>query len=150
MGHLHKALVTYERAALELDPEDPELLINLGLTAWNLKLTDGAAKMFQLYIASCPDSPLGYNNLGSVQSDMGQLDQGDRNPARRAGCACPRKPCWWNSLATVLAETGRADESLIFYEEAARLAPSFARAYHNLGSRLSASLSQSGQGAGRL
>ena len=35
MGHLHKALVTYERA-FELDPEDPELLIYLGLTAWNL------------------------------------------------------------------------------------------------------------------
>src|SRR5436853_1800520 len=35
MGHLHKALITYERA-FELDPEDPELLINLGLTAWNL------------------------------------------------------------------------------------------------------------------
>ena len=30
MGHLHKALVTYERA-FQLDPEDPELLINLGL-----------------------------------------------------------------------------------------------------------------------
>src|SRR3569833_1979052 len=73
MGNLHKALVTYERA-FELDPEDPELLINLGLTAWNLKLTDGAAKMFALYIASCPESPLGYNNLGSVQSDMGHPD----------------------------------------------------------------------------
>src|SRR5579863_503951 len=70
MGHLHKALVTYERA-FELDPEDPELLINLGLTAWNLKLTEGAARMFQLYITACPDSPLGYNNLGSVQYDLG-------------------------------------------------------------------------------
>jgi Tfp pilus assembly protein PilF len=73
MGHLHKALVTYERA-FELDPEDPELLINLGLTAWNLKLTEGAARMFQLYINTCPNSPLGYNNLGSVQYDLGRLD----------------------------------------------------------------------------
>src|SRR5437868_1595267 len=48
MGHLHKALITYERA-FELDPEDPELLINLGLTAWHLKLIEGAARMFQLY-----------------------------------------------------------------------------------------------------
>ena len=70
MGHTHKALVTYERA-FELDPADPELLINLGLTAWNLKLTEGAANMFRLYIAACPDSPLGYNNLGSVQCDLG-------------------------------------------------------------------------------
>ena len=131
MGHLHKALITYERA-FELDPEDPELLINLGLTAWNLKLTDGAAKMFQLYIAACPDSPLGHNNLGSVQSDMGQPDVAIET-LRAALYRMPNEAILWNSLATVLAENGRADESLIFYEEAARLAPDFARAYHNLG-----------------
>ena len=131
MGHLHKALITYERA-FELDPEDPELLINLGLTAWNLKLTDGAAKMFQLYIASQPDSPLGYNNLGSVQGDMGEVDQAIET-LRAALYRMPEEAMLWNSLATVLAENSRADESLVFYEEAARLAPSFARAYHNLG-----------------
>ena len=131
MGHQHKALITYERA-FELDPEDPELLINLGLTAWNLKLTDGAAKMFRLYIAACPDSPLGYNNLGSVMSDMGH--QEDAIEILRAALfRMPNEAILWNSLATVLAEGGRADESLIFYEEAARLAPNFARAYHNLG-----------------
>ena len=131
MGHQHKALVTYERA-FELDPEDPELLINLGLTAWNLKLTDGAKKMFQLYIAACPDSPLGYNNLGSVLSDLGDQETAIET-LRAAIFRMPGEAILWNALATVLAETGRADESLIFYEEAARLAPSFARAYHNLG-----------------
>ncbi|HSS15186.1 MAG TPA: tetratricopeptide repeat protein [Rhizomicrobium sp.] len=131
MGHLHKALITYERA-FELDPEDPELLINLGLTAWNLKLTEGAANMFRLYIAACPESPLGYNNLGSVLSDMGDQETAIET-LRAALYRMPGEAILWNSLATVLAETGRADESLIFYEEAARLAPNFARAYHNLG-----------------
>jgi tetratricopeptide (TPR) repeat protein len=131
MGHLHKALVTYERA-FELDPDDPELLINLGLTAWNLKLTEGAANMFRLYIAACPDSPLGYNNLGSVQSDMGQPDVAIET-LRNALFQLPNEAILWNSLATVLAENSRAEESLIFYEEAARLEPKFARAYHNLG-----------------
>src|SRR6195952_2575704 len=100
MGHLHKALVTYERA-FELDPEDPELLINLGLTAWNLKLTDGAIKMFKLYIASCPDSPLGYNNLGSVQGDMGNVDQAIET-LRAALYRMPEEAMLWNSLASVL------------------------------------------------
>jgi len=131
MGHLHKALLTYERA-FELDPEDPELLINLGLTAWNLKLSEGAIKMFKLYIASCPESPLGYNNLGSCLADMGQTDEAIET-LRAALYRMPQEAILWNSLATVLAESNRADESLIFYEEAARLAPSFARAYHNLG-----------------
>ena len=131
MGHLHKALVTYERA-FQLDPEDPELLINLGLTAWNLKLTEGAAKMFQLYIAACPDSPLGYNNLGSVQCDLGHPEMGIET-LRAAINRMPNEAILWNSFATVLAEEGRADESLVFYHEAARLEPGFARAYHNLG-----------------
>jgi Flp pilus assembly protein TadD len=131
MGHLHKALVTYEHA-FHLDPSDPELLVNLGLTAWNLKLTDGAAKMFQLYIDSKPDSPLGYNNLGSVQCDLGHADTAIET-LRMAIMRMPHETILWNSLATVLAEEGRADESLVFYNEAIRLEPGFARPYHNLG-----------------
>jgi tetratricopeptide (TPR) repeat protein len=131
MGHQHKALVTYERA-LELDPNDPELLINLGLTAWNLKFTEGAAKLFRLYIDACPDSPLGYNNLGSVLYDLGDPEAAIET-LRAAIYKMPHQAILWNSLATVLAEEGRADESLIFYNEASRLEPGFARAYHNLG-----------------
>lgn len=131
MGHIHKALVTYERA-FQLDPNDPELLINLGLTAWNLRISEGAAKLFRLYIAACPDSPLGYNNLGSVLCDLGRPDAGIeilKNAIQRM----PGEAILWNSLATVLAEQGRAEESLVFYNEAVRLQPSFARGYHNLG-----------------
>lgn len=131
MGHQYKALVTYERA-FQIDPEDPELLINLGLTAWNLKLTQGAARMFQLYIDAKPDSPLGYNNLGSVQCDLGQPEVAIET-LRAAIYRMPHEPILWNSIATVLAEEGRADESLVFYNESVRLEPGFARAYHNLG-----------------
>jgi len=131
MGHQHKALVTYERA-FALDPDDPELLINLGLAAWNLNLIEGAARMFQLYIGACPDSPLGYNNLGSVQSDMGQADVAIET-LRAAIYRMPGESILWNALATVLAENGRVEESLVFYREAVRLDPGFARLYHNIG-----------------
>lgn len=131
LGHLHKALVTYEHA-FQLDPNDPELLINLGTMAWKLKFEEGAAKMFRLYIASNPDSPIGYNNLGTVQSEMG-----DREAAietlRGALFRMPEQSILWNALATVLAESGRAEESLVFYQEAIRLEPTYARFYHNLG-----------------
>jgi tetratricopeptide (TPR) repeat protein len=63
---------------------------------------------------------------------MGQLDQAI-DILRAALYQMPEQAILWNSLATVLAEEGRADESLVFYEEAARLEPGFARAYHNLG-----------------
>src|SRR5690348_11773566 len=55
MGHLHKALVTFERA-FALAPNEPDLLLNLGLTAWNMKLREQAVKMFRLYITASPDS----------------------------------------------------------------------------------------------
>lgn len=131
MGHIHKALVTYERA-FELDPEDPELLINLGLIAWNLKQNDGAARMFSLYIDTCPDSPLGYNNLGSILCDMGRPEDAIET-LRNAIFRMPGEPILWNALATVLAEEGRAEESLVFYNESVRLDPNFARLHHNLG-----------------
>ncbi|HEY2068352.1 MAG TPA: tetratricopeptide repeat protein [Rhizomicrobium sp.] len=131
MGHMHKALVTYERA-FALNPEDPDLLLNLGLSAWNMKLIDSAAKMFDLYIAACPDSPLGYNNLGTVQCDQGRSSVAIET-LRAAIYRMPTEAMLWNSLATVLAEEGRAEESLVFYREAIRLEPQFARPYHNLG-----------------
>jgi tetratricopeptide (TPR) repeat protein len=131
MGHLHKALVTYERA-FEIDPNDPDLLLNLGLTAWNLKLIEGAEKMFRLFIAARPDSPLGYNNLGTIQADQGRQSVAIET-LRAAIYRMPTEAILWNSLATVLAEDGRADESLVFYREAIKLDPGFARPWHNLG-----------------
>ena len=131
LGHLHKALVTFERA-FALDPDDPDLALNLGLTAWNLDLLDGAERMFRLFIERRPDHPAGYNNLGSVQRDKRDL-AGAIDTLRNAIYRMPDQPMLWNSLATALAEEGRAEESLIFYQEALRLDPKFARVFHNLG-----------------
>jgi tetratricopeptide (TPR) repeat protein len=131
MGHLYKALVTYEHA-FEIDPNDPDLLLNLGLTAWNLKMIEGAERMFQLFIAARPDSPLGYNNLGTIQADQGKQTVAIET-LRAALYRMPTEAVLWNSLATVLAEDGRADESLIFYQEAIKLDPGFARPWHNIG-----------------
>ena len=131
LGHLHKALVTYERA-FALDPDDSDLLLNLGLTAWNLDLLDGAERMFRLFIEKRPEHPAGYNNLGSVQRDKGDLD-GAIETLRGAIYRLPEAAMLWNSLATVLAEEGRAEDGLVFYQEALRLDPKFARVWHNLG-----------------
>src|SRR2546423_5837461 len=131
LGHLREAFVTYERA-FALDPDDSDLLLNLGLTAWNLDLLDGAERMFRLFIEKRPDHPAGYNNLGSVQRDKRDLTAAI-DTLRGAIYRMPDQAMLWNSLATVLAEEGRAEESLVFYQEALRLNPKFARVWHNLG-----------------
>ena len=131
MGHIREALVTYERA-FQLDPNDPTLLLDLGLTAWHLNIKAGAEQMFRLYIQACPDSPLGYNNLGSLQGDTGDVPAAIET-LRAAINRTPDVPILWNSLATVLTEYGRVEESLVFYNEAIRLDPTVSKAYHNLG-----------------
>jgi len=131
MGHQHKALVTFEKA-FQLDPKDPDLLLNLGLTAWNMKMREQAQAMFRQFIAANPTSPLGYNNLGMVQCELGDPTTAIET-LRNAIYQMPAEPILWNSLATVLAESSRADESIQFYKEAVRLDPQFSRPYHNLG-----------------
>ncbi|HEY4125853.1 MAG TPA: tetratricopeptide repeat protein [Rhizomicrobium sp.] len=131
MGHQHKALVTFEKA-FKLDPKDPDLLLNLGLTAWNMKMRAQAQNMFRQFIAANPGSPLGYNNLGMVQCELGDPTTAIET-LRNAIYQMPTEPMLWNSLATVLAESSRADESIQFYQEAVRLDPQFSRPYHNLG-----------------
>ena len=131
LGHLREALVTYERA-FALDPDDADLVLNLGLTAWNLNLLDGAERMFRIFIEKRPDHPAGYNNLGSIQRDKGNLSLAIEI-LRAAIYRMPDQAMLWNSLATVLAEEGRSEESLVFYQEALRLDPKFARVWHNLG-----------------
>ncbi len=131
MGHRHKALVTFEHA-FRLDPDDPELLLNLGLTAWALKMVEGAADLFRQFVAHSPDSPLGYNNLGTVLCEMGDTEAAIET-LRAAIYRMPDETILWNSLATVLAESGRCEESLVFYQESIRLDPRFSRPWHNLG-----------------
>ena len=111
-------------------------------------MNDGAADMFQHLHRRCPDSPLGYNNLGSVLCDLGDAEAAIET-LRAAIYRMPQEAILWNSLATVLAEEGRAEESLIFYQEAIRLDPGFSRPWHNLGFAYHAS-GPAGRGAGRL
>jgi tetratricopeptide (TPR) repeat protein len=131
LGHLHKALVTYQKA-FQLDPHDPDLILNLGMTAWNTGNMDGAERMFRLYIEIRPDRPEGYNNLASVMRDRGKIDEAIEI-TRGAIYRIPNQPMLWNTLATVLSEDGRVEEALTFYEEALRLDPNFARVWHNVG-----------------
>lgn len=130
LGYLHKALVTYEKA-FSLDPNDTDLLLNLGVTAWNAGHLDGAEKMFRLYIERCPNRPSGYNNLGSIQRERGAFTEAIET-LRSAIYRMPTEPMLWNSLGTTLVEDSRVEEGLVFYQEALRLDENFSRAWHNL------------------
>ena len=127
MGHLHKALVTYEHA-FELDPDDPDLLINLGLTAWSLKMTDAAVEHVPpLYRTSAPTRRSATTISGTIQCEMGDVSGAIETCAPRIQ-RMPAEAVLWNALATVLAESRTLPKkAIVFYEEAIRLAPGFPR-----------------------
>jgi Flp pilus assembly protein TadD len=130
MGYLYKALVTYEKA-YQLDPEDPEVVINLGQLANKFNMPDVSEKLCRKYIEKKPEAALGYNNLACVLSGQGRVDEAIEI-LRQAIYKVPQEALLWNSLATILAEEGRIEESIVFYREAIRLVPGCTRYYHNL------------------
>lgn len=131
LGELHKALEMYERA-FQLDPEDAEIYINLGMVAQRLQMHGAAEKFFRLFIQLRPNHALGYNNLGGLLRDTGRRDEAVEI-LRGAIYNHPENAELWNTLGTVVMEQGAVAEARTFYEEALRLAPRMARVYHNLG-----------------
>lgn len=134
MGYTHKALVTFEHA-LELDPSASDIIIDIGISAWRMKMFDVARQLFGKYIEARPDVPLGYNNLGSLLAEQGDID-GGIEIIRGALERMPHQSILWHSLAVMLAENGRAEEALVFYREAIRIDPNTATYHHNLGHSL--------------
>jgi tetratricopeptide (TPR) repeat protein len=131
MGELYKALQMYERA-LALDPEDPEIYLNVGLVASKLRMLEGAEKMFRIYISMAPHSHQGYNNLGGILRDQQRFDE-SIDLLRNAISQFPTSAELWNTIGTVAMEQSSVHEARLFYEEAMRLEPNMPRVYHNVG-----------------
>lgn len=130
LGQRHKAFEMYERA-LALNPNDPDLYLNVGTAAWSLRLYEGAEKAFRAFIEMQPDSPKGYNNLAGCLRDMGRIDEAielTRNTLYRM----PEAAELWNTLGTIMGEQSDFDNAITFYREAQRLEPTMARAFHNM------------------
>lgn len=130
LGQKHKAFSMYERA-LQLDPTDADLYLNIGTAAWRLRMFDGAANAFRTYIELRPDCHKGYNNLAGALRDKGDVEAA-KDLLRDAIYRFPEEHELWNSLGTVMGELSDFSNAVTFYKEALRLDPKFARGYHNL------------------
>lgn len=131
MGFLHKALVTFEKA-YQLEPGNTDILIDLGMCASDMKMHDVAMQFYRHHIAQCPNSPLGYNNLGSLQAELDDVPAAIET-LRGAIYRMPHESILWHSLGVLLADNGRAEESIVFYNEAIRLEPKSPHYQHNIG-----------------
>ncbi|WP_269514023.1 tetratricopeptide repeat protein [Brevundimonas subvibrioides] len=128
-GHLSEALNAYE-AALRVMPEDPAIAHDLARLAQRLGHLDIAEKLLMKFLAAEPGHIEGTNNLACVLRDQKRYDEAvDR--LRDLIEIEQGSPVLWNTLGTVLSDQGQMSESLIFFDEALRLDPAFAKARYN-------------------
>ncbi len=128
-GDLNGALAAFE-TALKLAPEDVDLANDLGRLAMQMGLYEVAEQLFRNFIAARPEAVDGPNNLACALRD--QLRYGDAlEVLRPAILANPGSALLWNTLGATVAEQGGADQSVVFFDEALRLDPAFAKARYN-------------------
>lgn len=132
--HYAKAFDAYE-AAVRLAPDDITLLRDVGLMAYRLDRLALAEKLFVTYLTREPDDEEVLTNLACTWRDQNRY--GDAvDLLREAIGRHPERASLWNALGTVLYDSGDAAGSLVFYEEAIRLAPQFYQAFFNRGQAL--------------
>ncbi len=128
-GDLNGALAAYE-TALQLDPDDADLANDLGRLAMQMGLFEVAEQLFRHFIAERPGAVDGPNNLACALRE--QLRYGDALEVLRPAIqAHPASALLWNTLGAMVAEQGDVDGSLVFFDEAMRLDPAFAKARYN-------------------
>ncbi len=118
--------------ALELLPDQVEIANDIGRLAFRLGEKTLAVKLFAHYCAAVPGSAQGANNLACALRDLHDYE-GAVRALQAAIAANPEDSMLWNTLGTVLGDQGLPEKSLVFFEEALRLTPQFAKARYNLG-----------------
>jgi tetratricopeptide (TPR) repeat protein len=130
-GDFKNSIKAYE-AALALLPDHAEVANDLGRLAYRMGQKTLAAQLFIQYRAARPDCPHGANNLACVLRDLHQYAAAIEL-LQQAIQAHPGEPTLWNTLGTVVSAKGDAANAMIFFDEALRLDPTFAKARYNRG-----------------
>lgn len=134
MGQNARAISCFEKV-LQLEPQNVDVLLNLGLLAARLELHDTAEQFLRYYCAAAPENTDGVNNLATVLRDKGKYAEASEI-LKAAIFLNPDDPTLWNSMGTIMNDLADFEHALTFYSEAIRLKPDFARAYYNRGNIL--------------
>lgn len=130
-GQFGPALMAYE-AALKLAPNETDIAQDLARLAERLGETGIAEKLLVRYLAANPGHVEATNNLACAYRN--QRRYGEAVDLLRALLQIePDKPVLWNTLGTVLSDQGEPGQAMVFFEEAIRLEPRFAKARYNRG-----------------
>lgn len=130
-GELDKAEGLY-REILEVDPEQPDVLFNLGGISEGKGDLGIAKSYYEKVLKIKPDYYTVYNNLGAVYYREENHVEARKNYEK----ALSYKPEFaeaWNNLGMVFKSEGKFKEAEEFIKKAIFLKPDYADAYNNLG-----------------
>lgn len=130
-GDFPNSIAAYE-SALKLLPDHAEVANDLGRLAFRLGMIPQAEALFRHFLVRYPDHPEGANNLACAIRDQGRHDEAIEL-LRPAIIKSPEAFMLWNTMGTIVSNQGDFANALIFFEEAIRLAPTFAKARYNRG-----------------
>ena len=130
-GDFASSVRAYE-SALKLLPNHAEVANDLGRLAFRMGLRPQAEKLFRHFLAAFPDHPEGANNLACALREQGKLDEAVE-VLKPAILQRQDIPMLWNTMGTVVGEQGDFPSAELFFNEALRLEPDFAKARYNLG-----------------
>lgn len=130
-GDFASSIQCYE-SALSLLPDHAEVANDLGRLAYRMGMKEQAEKLFRHFLARHPDNVEAANNLACAIRDQGRCEEAIEI-LRTAILAKPETPMLWNSMGTVVNEQADVATAQVFFQEALRLEPGFAKARYNLG-----------------
>lgn len=129
-GDARLAQTTYAKA-LEVVPEDPRVLLNLGLALESAGNSSAAVDAYRRSLAADPAQPLTLVNLG-VALDRVSDPAGSVDAYRAALNLDPRQPLALVNLANTYLRRGQVAEAIPYYRQAIAADPGIPLAHFNL------------------
>jgi predicted O-linked N-acetylglucosamine transferase (SPINDLY family) len=130
-GDLQTAENIY-RQILQLDPDNPEALHLLGVSAYQQQHYETARTLIRQALVRKPDFSDAHSNLGNVLRELGRLDEAEKS-FRRAIDGNPRFTMAHYNLGNVLLSQERFKEADECFERAIISNPRLAEAHINRG-----------------
>ncbi|MEG3619275.1 tetratricopeptide repeat protein [Magnetovibrio sp. PR-2] len=133
-GNLSEAENIY-RQILQADPNQPEVLLNLGVISGQAGQFDVACDFLKQAIALSPNSALARFNYGNALRELGRLDEAAES-FKKALVINPGHAEAHNNLGNVLRELDQLDGAADSFAKAIEANPNHAVAHNNLGNVL--------------
>ena len=120
------------RKAIYINPNNPEILNNMGNLLKNEGKLDDALKAFKKALSFNPNFAEAYSNMATVMHAKGMLSQALKAYQK----AITIKPNFFEALSNlgnIFKEQGKINKAIQAYYKAISINPNYAEAYYNLG-----------------